>query len=162
MVTIEMLDKLFTKVSGETLDALLSAMTTAGLANDLRVAARFCAQVGHESIGLTHSKEIGGEKTRYAPWFGRGFIQLTWKSNYEACAKATGLDCVNHPEVLEASDGAATSACWFYTSRGLHRLSNFDTISTRINGSGITEASKADRRAWYRRACAAFEITCDL
>lgn len=29
-------------------------------------------------------REIGGPRKRYAPWYGRGYVQLTWKYNYEA------------------------------------------------------------------------------
>lgn len=28
--------------------------------------------------------EYGGPRKRYAPWYGRGYVQLTWKRNYEA------------------------------------------------------------------------------
>lgn len=28
-------------------------------------------------------EEYGGWSTRYAPWYGRGFVQLTWEENYE-------------------------------------------------------------------------------
>ena len=31
-------------------------------------------------------------------YYGRGFVQLTWKSNYEAMSKITGKDLVHHPE----------------------------------------------------------------
>ena len=27
-------------------------------------------------------EEYGGKKARYAPWYGRGYVQLTWESNY--------------------------------------------------------------------------------
>lgn len=28
-------------------------------------------------------EEYGGPSTRYAPWYGRGYVQLTWEENYE-------------------------------------------------------------------------------
>ena len=150
-VTIEQLARIYPSAAGEVLDAVLSAIDAAGLTCDVRTAAYFLAQIGHESAGLRHTREIGGEKARYAPWYGRGYIQITWWANYEACAAATGLDCVHHPEVLESVDGAIASAIWFYMSHGLHRLAHFDTISTRINGAGITPASLASRRTWLAR-----------
>ncbi|AMM25720.1 hypothetical protein [Variovorax sp. PAMC 28711] len=35
--------------------------------------------------------ENGGTSTRYAPWYGRGFLQLTWPANYIRYAKFRGL-----------------------------------------------------------------------
>lgn len=37
--------------------------------------------------------------TRYYPYYGRGFVQLTWKSNYEWASKKFGVDFVNNPEL---------------------------------------------------------------
>lgn len=36
---------------------------------------------------------------RYYPFYGRGFVQLTWKTNYEKYAKITGEDLVAHPDL---------------------------------------------------------------
>lgn len=36
---------------------------------------------------------------RYYPYFGRGYVQLTWKKNYDRAGKALNLDLVNHPEL---------------------------------------------------------------
>lgn len=36
---------------------------------------------------------------RYYPFYGRGFVQITWKSNYEKFAKLTGKDLVNNPDL---------------------------------------------------------------
>jgi len=155
-ITIEQLARVFPTQTGELLDMVLTQMVDAGLADDVKIAAAFAAQIGHESIDLKFTREINGEKTRYAPWFGRGYIQITWKSNYEACAAATGIDCVNHPELLELPENAVKSAIWFYTSHGLHRISDIDAISKRINGAGIKEASRLDRRRRYERALKIF------
>lgn len=32
-------------------------------------------------------------------YYGRGFVQLTWKRNYEVMSKLLGIDLVNHPEL---------------------------------------------------------------
>lgn len=42
------------------------------------------AQIAHESAQFAYTSEIGGHRARYAPWFGRGLIQLTWLANYQA------------------------------------------------------------------------------
>ncbi len=43
---------------------------------------------------------------RYYPYYGRGYVQLTWKSNYEKYAKITGLDLVNNPDLALEPDTA--------------------------------------------------------
>ena len=35
---------------------------------------------------------------RYYPYYGRGFVQLTWKKNYEKYAKILGYDIVADPD----------------------------------------------------------------
>lgn len=37
------------------------------------------------------------EGLRYAPWWGRGFVQLTWERNYIAAGKKLGLDLTTDP-----------------------------------------------------------------
>ena len=36
---------------------------------------------------------------RYYPYHGRGFVQLTWRSNYEKFGKLLGIDLVIHPNL---------------------------------------------------------------
>ena len=36
---------------------------------------------------------------RYYPYYGRGLVQITWKSNYEKFSKLLGVDLVNHPDL---------------------------------------------------------------
>ena len=35
---------------------------------------------------------------RYYPYYGRGYVQLTWKNNYEKYAKLLSIDLVNDPD----------------------------------------------------------------
>jgi putative chitinase len=42
--------------------------------------------------------EYGGAHARYAPFYGRGFVQLTWKANYEKASNAVGVDLVLRPD----------------------------------------------------------------
>lgn len=48
--------------------------------------------------------EYGSEKylksKKYYPYVGRGFVQLTWKYNYEKYSKIMGIDFVAKPELL--------------------------------------------------------------
>lgn len=36
---------------------------------------------------------------RYYPWYGKGYVQITWKQNYEKFSKITGKDLVNNPDL---------------------------------------------------------------
>lgn len=117
--------------------------------NKLR-AQHFMAQILHESGKLYYSQEIAsgaayegrkdlgniqiGDGKRFK---GRGFIQITGRANYTSIAKDLGIDCVNHPEILELPQYVAMSAGWFWNKRGLNAFADKDdvtTITKRING----------------------------
>jgi predicted chitinase len=36
---------------------------------------------------------------RYYPYYGRGYVQLTWKANYQVYGRKLGLDLVAHPDL---------------------------------------------------------------
>lgn len=44
---------------------------------------------------------------RYYPWHGRGYVQLTWKTNYVRAGKELGLDLTTDPDIVMRSDIAA-------------------------------------------------------
>ena len=64
---------------------------------------------------IVNVPEIGWQKRKYAVpdpvtkqvYFGRGFVQLTWKANYIKAAKLTGLDIVNRPDLLLGNANAS-------------------------------------------------------
>lgn len=35
---------------------------------------------------------------RYYPWYGRGFVQLTWQANYQKAKDELGIDAINNPD----------------------------------------------------------------
>lgn len=37
---------------------------------------------------------------RYYPYYGRGFVQLTWRENYQKYSKILGVDLVKNPDIL--------------------------------------------------------------
>lgn len=49
-------------------------------------------------------REYGGEKylrsKPYYPYVGMGYVQLTWRANYEKASKKLGVDFVQHPKKL--------------------------------------------------------------
>jgi putative chitinase len=140
---------------------LEAAMTEADIGAPYRAAA-FLAQLGVESVNLEVWEEMGSPAylLRYKGYHGRGPIQLTWRSSYDACGKALLLDLVGHPELLLRPEVGFRAAAWFWRSRALNacadRLSSrgreaLDTISRRINGSAATQRSLDARWSRYVR-----------
>lgn len=147
----------------------------------------FLAQVGHESGGLYYTEELAsgqayegrrglgntqpGDGKRFK---GRGLIQITGRTNYQALGAALSLDLLANPTLLGGKNVdhctpdqltyAALSAGWFWHKSGLNALADkiqlrnpidegpnldyFRQITRRINGgyNGLT-----DRLARYKK-----------
>lgn len=56
------------------------------------------------------------KKLRYFPYFGRGYVQLTWKKNYEFAGKQLNVDLVDSPELALTPDVA-----YRVLTMGMHR-----------------------------------------
>lgn len=56
---------------------------------------------------------------------GRGFKQITGRSNYTKLSKDTGIDYVNNPDLLLNEADAMNSALWFWNDRKLNDLADF-------------------------------------
>ena len=127
-----------------------------------RIAA-FLAQIAHESGSFRYVEEIAsgsayegrkdlgnvveGDGKRFK---GRGLIQITGRTNYDAVGRALGYDFINNPEDLQLPGAATFSAGWFWNSRRLNDLADIGTmesfrkITRKINGgyNGITDRIK--------------------
>ena len=71
---------------------------------------------------------------------GRGLIQLTGKSNYQAFADSIETPVEEIPEFLATFEGAVQSACWFWESNNLNQFADrgdIITMTKRINGGTI-------------------------
>lgn len=105
---------------------------------------------------LGNRGEASGDGWRYR---GRGLIQLTGRDNYASFARASGIDALGNPDLLSAPPGAASSAGWFWQTRGLNALADqdsphdgllaFEHICRAVNG-GVTGLEQ--RMARWRRA----------
>ena len=60
-----------------------------------------------ETGNFKHMKEIQGEKRPYAPYYGRGYVQLTHRTNYDKFSKILGLDLINNPDLAMDKRNAA-------------------------------------------------------
>jgi putative chitinase len=68
---------------------------------------------------------------------GAGLIQLTGRANYTLFAKAAGRDLDSCSAWLQTPAGAAASACWFWSTRGLNGFADawdIEGTTRRING----------------------------
>lgn len=133
--------------------------------------AHYLAQIAHESGELLYTKELAsgsayegrkdlgnthpGDGIRYK---GRGLIQLTGRSNYQAYKEYSGFDVIKTPTLLELPLGAVRSSMWYWQTRGLNKLAdqdNINLVTRRING-GLN--GLASRQQYLARAKKALKI----
>ncbi|QBZ70778.1 putative endolysin [Edwardsiella phage pEt-SU] len=84
---------------------------------------------------------------------GRGFFQLTGKSNYEKFKKDTGIDVVSNPKLVsEDPNVMAESAVWYLKNnpamKSIAKSGDFDTAVRGINGGNAVPATD-ERRKYY-------------
>ncbi|WQY99914.1 glycoside hydrolase family 19 protein [Salmonella phage VB_ST_SPNIS2] len=100
---------------------------------------------------LVYSKRMGnngpGDGWSYR---GRGLIQITGLNNYRDCGNGLKIDLVAQPELLAQDEYAASSAAWFFASKGCMKYpGDLVRVTQIINGgqNGID-----DRRSRYGAA----------
>ena len=143
---------------------LNSAMEEFEINTPTRMAA-FIAQISHESGEMRYTHELWGPtkaqkgyegrldlgNTETGDGFkfrGRGFIQITGRTNYKECGGGLDVDLISNPDYLAGPEGVSASAAWFWKTHGLNELadnSEFETITRRINGG----LNGYDRRVAY-------------
>jgi putative chitinase len=127
--------------------------------------AHFLAQIAHESGELRYTKELAsgkayegrkdlgntkqGDGVKYK---GRGFIQLTGRSNYSKFQSYSMQPVLEKPELLEEPELCVDVTMWFWERHGLNELAdkdNLKAIRKRINGgyNGLAECEKYLKRA---------------
>lgn len=81
-------------------------------------------------------------------WRGRGFIQITFKANYEALAKHLNNDkIITEPDILLSEANSIVSALWFWQKNKINSVITEDNdlsvqhVTRKINGglNGLTE-----------------------
>jgi putative chitinase len=85
---------------------------------------------------------------------GRGLIQLTGRGNYSQFAKATGIDAVETPELVDQPSVAVLSACWYWHDRQLNSLADdgrFEQLTRRINKAALHYEERKSAAAHARR-----------
>lgn len=89
------------------LESLLSFFEQDSEIKDIRWAAYMLATVKHEcGEKFKPVNEWGGTQCRYAPYYGRGYVQLTWDYNYKNMGERLGLgdSLLKDPELVLQPD----------------------------------------------------------
>ena len=77
---------------------------------------------------------------RYWPWYGRGYVQLTWKRNYEHAGEQLDLDLTTDADVVMKPKVAAKILVrgmkegWF-TGKSMGDYSTFSQMRRVVNGT---------------------------
>lgn len=96
--------------------------------------------------------EASGDGYRYR---GAGLKQLTFKANHQEFGDSIGLALHQVPDYLRKPEGAALSAAWFWSTRGLNALADagkYVQITTVINGGQTGAPSRAAYLARIQKA----------
>ena len=86
---------------------------------------------------------------------GAGIYQITGRANYQKLSDDTGIDFVNHPELILEETNSLIAAIWFWNNRGLNKYADKDdvlSISKIINLGNVkakgTPKHLAERKQW--------------
>jgi len=175
-ITTDQLKRIITPVNypPEKLQAITDALNATfdkySINTPLRIS-HFLAQVLHESsafrfsveiwgntpaqkkydtrVDLGNSPELDGDGFKFR---GRGWIQLTGKTNYRLASAEFSQDFITNPDLLGKEPWDGLSAGWFWTRRGLNALADADNIiaiTKKVNGgfNGLNE-----RKMWMVKA----------
>ena len=98
---------------------------------------------------MGNGPEESGDGFKYC---GRGLIQITGKSNYQAFADSIDTPVDQIPEFLGTFEGAVQSACWFWESNNLNQYADQGDIlslTKHINGGtlGLEERTQHTHNA---------------
>jgi predicted chitinase len=105
-----------------------------------------------QKVALRLGNDKAGDGALYK---GRGYIQLTGRSNYRAAGKALGLELERNPSEAATPAVAARIAGWYWRTRKLNSLVNVDSednfkkVTRAINGG---ERGLAERMKYYQQA----------
>lgn len=131
---------------------IIKAMEEQGLADEQMLIYGF-ATINSETSGMLPVAEGEGHEGRYAPYYGRGYIQLTWDYNYEAAGKDLGLDLLGNPDLAMQPDIAARIYAWFLKRNESHireHLNNGQLADARAVVNGGSNGLAKFEEAWNR------------
>ena len=83
-----------------------------------------------EAYWIKNAEAWRKKNLRYWPWYGRGFVQLTWEPNYKHAGEVLGRDFISNPDAVMEPQAAAEilvvgSRDGWFTG---HKLSDYITL----------------------------------
>lgn len=99
-------------------------------------------------INLGNIKENDGYLFR-----GAGILQITGRANFQKLSDDTGIDFINHPELILEEENSIIAAVWYWNSRGLNKYADKDdvvSISKTVN-LGNAKASGTPKHLTERK-----------
>jgi hydroxyethylthiazole kinase len=98
------------------------------------------AQIWAETGYLRLTREVGADEARYAPYIGRGLIQITWQDKYDAYRAYCLLPTTFNIELIATDQHHAGNSSGFYwVSKTFYEPSGTQTSNlSRLTDLGIT------------------------
>ncbi|XP_055550837.1 uncharacterized protein LOC129733207 [Wyeomyia smithii] len=138
-----------------------------GFVRDSNEAAMLIAYMICDSNGFRVTIESGGAGTFHAPYYGRGYIKLCWRSNYEEASRDLCDPRILHnPDVINSSVELCTRVSIWYWEKKIRpvlarsaRKTFFDV--TKIFNPGADKGSTyvAERYSVYCQAARVLGVT---
>lgn len=173
VLTVQLLNRILSECGFRSLESDL-AYTVVNRSNQFidseNEAAMFMAQLIHESGGFVYNEEWGkGKNQPYGEvYYGRGYIQLTWKRNYEMASKDTFGDdrLVRNPDMVSNDkDLSMRVSVWFWDrivrEGGGVKLNKFGMTTKAINPieKGPWHPAAKKRYEHYKKAARILGVT---
>jgi putative chitinase len=94
---------------------------------------------------LGNGDEASDDGWRYR---GRGFLQITGRTNYARCSEGLDLDLLNHPQLLEREDLAVMASAWWWADNGCNTAADsgeIDRVTRIVNGPAMQDRDERER-----------------
>lgn len=128
-------------------DAKKFGRTSTQKANQKEIANRlYGGQWGKVNLGNTQVND--GWLLR-----GAGILQITGRANFQKLSDDTGIDFINHPELILQETESLIAAIWFWKYRGLNKYADKDDILSisRIINLGSVKSSNIPKHLTERK-----------